>query len=121
MDKKTIRLDGVDIELGVIPASKCVFGNKGFPECHCNDCIGSIMTYAENDKTDAFLCVAFDNINDLNPVRVYLIPEKEVCGKHSILITSNTENQWTKYEKPIGKVIEACDLMKSQKESGNGY
>jgi hypothetical protein len=73
-----------------------------------------------NDKADAFLCVAFDNLKDLNPVHVYLIPAKDVRGKHDVLITLNTEDQWKKYEKPIGKVIEACNLMKSRVGVGNG-
>jgi len=68
----------------------------------------------KNDKADFFLCVAFDSLDSLNPVHVYLIPAKDFVGKHDISITLNTEDQWKRYEKPIGKVIESCNRMKSQ-------
>lgn len=70
----------------------------------------------KNQVADYFLCIAFDNRDDLNPVHLWLIPGNVI--NHLILaqISKSTLEKWSKYEQPLDKVIVCCDQMKQLKE-----
>jgi hypothetical protein len=74
-----------------------------------------------NSIADYFLCLAFDNRDDLNPIRLWLIPGKELSHKHALIITNSQQSmlQWTKYEKPIEKVLECCQKVKENENRSN--
>jgi len=51
-------IEGVDsfefLEVVSTLSDKCRFGKKGFPHCHCNDCLGAIIQYAEFKKDKVY-------------------------------------------------------------------
>ena len=70
-------------------------------------------TIKHNTIADYFLCIAFDNRNDLNPLYLWLIPNNILSHLISTTISENTLNKWSQYEKPIDKVILCCNQMKN--------
>lgn len=69
----------------------------------------------KNKIADYFLCIAFDNRSDLNPEHLWLIPSALINEKGAIVIYDNQNglSKWMDYEKPIGKVLECCNSLKS--------
>ncbi len=65
-----------------------------------------------NKVADHFLCLGFDNRDQLNPKKIWLIPGIEVSNQRSISI-GLTSHRFDKYEKPIDKVIACCNAMKN--------
>lgn len=59
----------------------------------------------KNTIPDFFLCIAFDNRKDLNPLHLWLIPSKEISHLKNFTISLNTLNRWNKYKKDINPVI----------------
>lgn len=74
------------------------------------------FTINRNTTADYFLCLAFDNREDLNPMHVWLIPGKDVNHLMRTGIAKSTLSKWSKYEKDIDKVINCCDNMKGRGE-----
>ena len=68
----------------------------------------------QNKIADYFLCLAFDNRNDLNPLHIWLIPGNIINHLHSLTFLESKLNEWSKYEKPIDKVLLCCDKMKEK-------
>lgn len=66
----------------------------------------------KNKIADYFLCVAFEDRNNLNPVYLWLIPDKDINHIGGIRILKSTIPKWSQYEQPIDKVIKCCDEMK---------
>lgn len=75
-----------------------------------------IFRTRKNIIADYFLCLAFDNRENLNPLHVWLIPSKKIADKGSISIyNSETSLQkWKQYEleEKLEKVILCCNTMK---------
>ena len=65
-----------------------------------------------NMIADYFLCMAFDNRDDLNPLHLWLIPGKVLSDHRTVSISENTLGKWSEYEKPIDKAITCCNVMK---------
>lgn len=98
---------------------KCRLGYKIDVKAAClRNNEGWYFRIAKNKIADYFLCLAFDNRNALTPLHIWLIPSNVVNNKTGMSIANAPIpiEKWAKYEKPIGKVIEACNLMKSKKE-----
>ena len=68
-----------------------------------------------NEIADYFLCLAFDNREDLNPMHVWLIPGKMVCHLRMLAICGGPKSlsKWTKYERPMDSVVACCSVMHS--------
>lgn len=66
-----------------------------------------------NTTADFFLCIAFDNRNDLNPEYMWLIPGNVLNHLKGTSITESTLVKWSEYNLPIDKVISCCDSMKN--------
>ena len=49
-----------------------------------------------NTRADYFLCLAFDNIDDLNPLNMWLIPGSKVSNKYAIYLKDIHKNKWSK-------------------------
>ena len=71
-----------------------------------------IFIIKKNKIPDYFLCLAFDNRNDINPLYYWLIPNHIVNDKVSIGISKSTINKWDEYKLDINKVIECCNNMR---------
>ena len=59
-----------------------------------------------------FLCLAFDNREDLNPLHVWLISGEKLNHLMLTSIQPSTIHKWDEYRLDIGKVISCCNVMK---------
>ena len=104
------------------------YGNKGF-DFFCNkgkkiDVKASVLhtngeslgqwrfKIKQNIIADYFLCLAFDNREDLNPLHIWLIPSKDINYLINAAISKSTIHKWDKYKLDINKVISCCDTLK---------
>lgn len=65
-----------------------------------------------NAIADYFLCIAFDNRDDLNPLHIWLIPGNAVNDKLTIGISATTIAKWDTYALCIENAARCCDSMK---------
>jgi hypothetical protein len=68
----------------------------------------------KNKIADYFLCIAFDNRDNLNPVHLWLIPSKIVNHLTMLTIQKSTINKWLEYKQSLDKIILCCDKMKGE-------
>lgn len=87
--------------------SSCIHGRDGRSDQW-------IFIINRNTIADFFLCLAFDNRNDLNPEYMWLIPGNVLNHLTGTSISRSTLNKWLKYEQSIDKVISCCDDMKDR-------
>lgn len=66
----------------------------------------------KNAIADYFLCIAFDNREDLNIEHVWLIPGNDINQRTAIRISKSRLDRWIKYEQPIDKAILCCNEMR---------
>ena len=66
-----------------------------------------------NTIADYFLCIAFDNREDLNPMYLWMIPSEAVIDSTSISISESTIHKWDEYRLDIDKVISCCNVIKA--------
>jgi hypothetical protein len=74
--------------------------------------LGWQFEIAQNEIADYFLCIAYDNREDLNPLHVWLIPSEGICHLKYATISETTIYKWEQWELPINDVITWCDRMK---------
>lgn len=72
-----------------------------------------VFRIARNTIADFFLCIAFDNRNDLTPLHMWLIPGNAVNDKLGIRVSVTTIDKWDEYRIPIDKVVSCCNEMKT--------
>jgi len=65
-----------------------------------------------NKMADFFLCLAFDNRDNLNPEHLWLIPGNAINNKKYITTCRSTANKWSQWERPIEEVVSCCNAMK---------
>jgi len=68
----------------------------------------------QNKMADFFLCLALDNRNDMNPLYIWLIPAYIVNNLTGLRISESTLDRWSKYERPLDKVLQCCNTMKGE-------
>lgn len=66
----------------------------------------------KNTAADFFLCIAFDNRDDLTPLYLWLLPGNVVNHLTRTSISISTIDRWDAYRIEIDKVTECCDSMK---------
>ena len=66
-----------------------------------------------NVVADYFLCLAFDNRENLNPLHVWLIPGAKLNHLKGTSIAPSTIHKWDAYRLDITKVMMCCDAMRS--------
>ena len=71
-----------------------------------------MFSIKRNAVPDYFLCIAFDNREDLNPVHIWLIPGNEINHLMGTTICPSTIHKWDQYRLDISKVVSCCDTMK---------
>jgi hypothetical protein len=59
-----------------------------------------------NDEVDSFICLGFDNRNDLNLEHVWMIPSGEISHLSTLAISVNNLNKYSKYELDIDNMYE---------------
>lgn len=70
-----------------------------------------------NQVADYFLCLAFDNRDNLEPMHVWLIPGDKISYLKSCLSISSREKymaKWSRYEQPLDKVLVCCDALREK-------
>ena len=72
-----------------------------------------------NQIADYFLCLAFDNRDDLNPIYLWLIPGKEINHLSTASIGERTVSKWLQWQRPIEGVLSCCRTMRGQNEHDN--
>ena len=65
-----------------------------------------------NPIADFFLCVAFDNRDDLNPMYTWLIPGSVVNHLMATDISPGTIHKWDEYQLDISKIVLCCEAMR---------
>lgn len=66
----------------------------------------------KNKIAEYFLCLAFDNRDDLTPEHIWLIPAEKVNDKVGISIAETRLDKWKEYELPIDQVASCCDTIR---------
>lgn len=91
--------------------------NKGMKMDSKSSCLNNdgswMFNIGRNTIADYFLCIAFDNREDLNPMHVWLIPGDVLNDHITTRISPNTVSRWDEYEYDITGVIDCCDTMKN--------
>ena len=65
-----------------------------------------------NQISDYFLLLAFDNRTNLEPQHMWLIPAHVLNHLTCATISLSTISKWDKYKQPIGEAITCCNTMK---------
>jgi len=66
-----------------------------------------------NTTADYFLCIAFDNREDLNPLYAWLLPGDKFNHLIGVEIHQSTIHKWDEYKLDISKIITYCDTLKA--------
>ena len=66
----------------------------------------------KNKIANYFLCLAFDNREDLNPLHIWLIPARVINHQVCASIAKSTLSKWDEYKLDINKVTACCGIMK---------
>jgi len=73
---------------------------------------GWIFTINKNMVADYFLCIAFDNRDDLNPLHLWLIPNHVLSHLKNTSISKSTIYKWDEYRIDVSKVVECCEEIR---------
>jgi len=68
-----------------------------------------------NIIADYFLCLAFDNRDDLNPLYAWLIPGNNISHLSGTMISETTLDKWDEYKLDIEKVLACCNVMRADR------
>ena len=74
---------------------------------------GWLFNINHNIIADYFICVAFDNLTDLKPIHIWLIPGEKVNHLKGLTISKSTLYKWDAYKLDISKVISYCDITRT--------
>ena len=79
---------------------------------------GWMFSIKHNKIADYFLCLAFDNREDLNPLHLWLIGGEKINHLSYLRILESRLNRWSQYELDDGlnKVIGCCNIMQAYKK-----
>lgn len=70
--------------------------------------------FNKNKIADYFLCIAFDNRKDLNPLYMWLLPSELVNHLTGTSISLVTISKWDAYRYPIDNVIKCCNIKRNK-------
>lgn len=95
----------------------CIKDKKIDVKCSCtytnHRCMDSwAFQIKKNTIADYFLCLAFDNREDLNPLHVWLIPGNLINHLKNASISESTLSKWDAHKLDIRKTVTCCDSMK---------
>lgn len=69
----------------------------------------------KNIIADFFILVAFDNLTELNPLHLWMIPGKEINHRSNKSIRPSTLHKWNQWERDINDAQICCTEMKKEK------
>lgn len=69
---------------------------------------------SHNTTADYFLCIAFDNRDNLTPLHLWLIPGKAINRLECATISKSTLSKWDEYKLDINKIVTCCDNLKQR-------
>ena len=72
-----------------------------------------LFTTNHNTIADYFLCLAFDNREDLNPLHAWLIRGKKINHLVGASISPSTIKKWDEYMLDTTKVVTCCNTLKN--------
>lgn len=91
----------------------CNYGKMVDAKCSCIRKDGSWMfAIRRNTVADFFICLAFDNREDLNPLHAWLIPGSKFSHRVGVGISPSTIHKWDEYRIDLSKVSACCDEMR---------
>lgn len=67
-----------------------------------------------NTTADYFICVAFDNRADLNPLHIWMMPGSEINRFGGFKISLSTIHKWDKWKMDINDTQLCCNEMKNK-------
>lgn len=84
--------------------------------CKADNCIRWNFTIKRNTIADYFLCLAFDNRENLNPLHIWLIPGNVVHHLWLFAVVNSEKSfaKWSRYEKPLDKVTMCCEKLREE-------
>ena len=74
-----------------------------------------------NQIAEYFLCLAFDNRDNLNPLHIWLIPGHIINHLKHTSIAESTLSKWDEYKLDISKTVACCDNMKETSKKTKTY
>lgn len=83
--------------------SSCVHKNQN----------GWVFAINKNEIADYFLCIAFDNRKNLNPLHLWLLPSNHVNNMNKASISPKTIHKWDEYKLEISPVVSCCDHIRN--------
>lgn len=75
---------------------------------------GWTFSIKRNTIADYFLCIAFDNRDDLNPLHIWMLPGEKFNHLTGAWIGQSTLRKWAEYEQNIDDAVMCCDEMKTR-------
>lgn len=66
----------------------------------------------KNQIAQYFICLAFNNREDLTPEHIWLIPAGDINDKVGVSIADSRIDRWSRYELPINQVVSCCDTIR---------
>lgn len=76
---------------------------------------GWIFSINNNKVADDFLCLAFDNREELNPLHIWLLPSRLVNHIKNTSICESTISKWDEFRLDIDAVVDKCNEMKQSR------
>ena len=70
------------------------------------------FTVNKNTVAEFFLCIAFDDRENLTPLHVWLLPGDSVNHLKNATIAASTVHKWDEYRLDIDKTVRCCDSMR---------
>lgn len=67
-----------------------------------------------NKIADYFLCLAFDNRDNITPMHMWLLPAEKFNHLTKTRISKSTINKWDEYKLDISEVAHECIIMKNE-------
>lgn len=71
-----------------------------------------VFNIQRNTIADYFLCLAFDNRKDLNPLHIWLIPGEKLSHVGGAGISPSTVDKWDEYKLDTEKISICCDILR---------
>lgn len=91
-----------------VKSSSTRFRNGKFPRW--------IFEINHNNTADFFICVAFDNRTDLNPLHMWMIPGHILSKQGSARISLSTICKWNKWKMDINDAQICCTELKNREK-----
>lgn len=85
--------------------------------CTCKDHPPHDLPYwqfhiGHNTTADFFLCLAFDNRENLNPLHAWLLPGSKFSHLANTTIRPSTLHKWAEYRLDLSKIDACCDILR---------